>query len=153
MIRQNLYMAAVACKHVITSDVITLHADPTKPGNALGQLADRLLCAFLGEKAPPPSSLHEKIVAYGVACVAAADLQAQPEHDHAAEIALAEIVAELAVIGSPRIEASAEVAALMRFYDAGTLEALVLAQNKHVEGLQARLPKDTQPAVSNPRQG
>lgn len=36
---------------------------------------------------------------------------------------------------------------LMRFYDVTTLEALVLAQDQHIERLQAKLPplRDEQP--------
>lgn len=43
--REKLYRAAIACAHVITKDRITLRRDASKPGNALAQLADRLLAA------------------------------------------------------------------------------------------------------------
>jgi hypothetical protein len=43
-----------------------------------------------------------------------------------------------------------EIAQLKRFYSVETLQALVLAQAKHVERLQAKLPPtpDTQPRKS-----
>lgn len=40
--RENLYSAAIDCGHEIEADRIVLHRDPNKPGNALGQLGDRL---------------------------------------------------------------------------------------------------------------
>lgn len=43
--RQLLYRAAINCGHEITHDEIVLRVDPNQSGNALSQLADRLLAA------------------------------------------------------------------------------------------------------------
>lgn len=40
--REILYRAAINCKHDIDRECVTLHHNPQLPGNALGQLAERL---------------------------------------------------------------------------------------------------------------
>jgi hypothetical protein len=46
-IRTALYLAAISCWHSIESESVVLMRDDRKPGNALAQLADRLLAAYL----------------------------------------------------------------------------------------------------------
>jgi hypothetical protein len=58
----------------------------------------------------------------------------------------------LAVADSGGVHAP-EIAQLMKFYNADTLEAVVLAQNRQIEGLQARLPRDNTPMFQRVREG
>jgi hypothetical protein len=46
--RADLYFAAIDCEHSISEDRIILRRNPALPGNALSQLADRLIAAALG---------------------------------------------------------------------------------------------------------
>jgi hypothetical protein len=55
-----------------------------------------------------------------------------------------------AVTGTERTLTAETIAQLMRFYNVETMEQLVLAQDRHIERLQAKLPPtpDTQPRKS-----
>lgn len=56
--------------------------------------------------------------------------------------------------GDAPVESDTEIVArLMRFYSAETLEQLALAQNRHVEKLQARGMPTFSERFSNPREG
>lgn len=55
-IRTALYLAAISCGHSIESESVVLMRDERKPGNALAQLADRLLAAYLALPQPPAAS-------------------------------------------------------------------------------------------------
>lgn len=46
--RADLYFAAIDCDHSISEERIILSRNPALPGNALSQLADRLIAAALG---------------------------------------------------------------------------------------------------------
>jgi hypothetical protein len=54
--RKALYWAAIDCAHSITDDTIVLHRDPSKDGNALSQLGDRLEAAVPPLTAPAPQT-------------------------------------------------------------------------------------------------
>lgn len=45
------------------------------------------------------------------------------------------------------------IAQLLRFYSVKTLQELVLEQASHIEKLQAKVPRDNQPAFTRVREG
>jgi hypothetical protein len=56
--RKELYIAAVNCEHHITDDFVKLVRDPSKPGNALSQLGDRLAAAAFTSPAAAPAPIQ-----------------------------------------------------------------------------------------------
>lgn len=52
LMRETMYRAAITCGHSIDSEKIVLYRDPKNSGNALSQLADRLVEAALSSQQP-----------------------------------------------------------------------------------------------------
>ena len=73
-IRNVLMVAAVDCGHTIDSDRIILQCDPAKQGNALAQLCDRLLDAYLaaaGARAAPVEPFQARVQPWMMECFGA----------------------------------------------------------------------------------
>lgn len=74
-------------------------------------------------------------------------------YDHDDACALNAWGVELVLAARPSEPPKAEHETLMKFYGVSNLSALVEAQAHHVEKLQAKLPRNDQPAFSRVREG
>ena len=67
--REDLYRAAITCRHEITHDQIILYVDHRKEGNALSQLADRLEKSALASQAQQEQIAEDKAKSYWEALI------------------------------------------------------------------------------------
>ena len=63
------------------------------------------------------------------------------------------VYVRIATEASKPVQAEAPHSDLMKFYSVDNLSALVEAQHRHIEKLQAKLPRNDQPAFTRVREG
>ncbi len=73
----------------------------------------------------------------------------KPSRQGRTDVSGEQVLHSISIAAAP----SPEIAQLMKFYGTDTLEAVVLAQNRQIEGLQARLPRDNTPMFQRVREG